>query len=238
MLCHDLRFLRNRAAAQKSRDKQRRYVQELEQNNTFLKLENENLSERLACAEEQTAILTSRLDTLNNQLSQLATFVVTQIPFDGFRESAALTIKTTSVGPFNLDGSKKQELGPSVSSCSQQRTLSNRRKVSSDSATTHLPPPQNSLLSHPRRSVRILLVPRAATKMWILSLIYLAMISCLSIGMVETALVTQTSPLWFEDTVGLKNCRQSEMIFSPDQKVVEWDLGQSNWMHEWLNHPT
>lgn len=62
------RILRNRAAAQESRDKKRRYVAQLESDNKRLQEENERLTKR-------TKFLESQQEILNAQLAIFSRFV-------------------------------------------------------------------------------------------------------------------------------------------------------------------
>ncbi|KAI9321694.1 hypothetical protein BX666DRAFT_1849788 [Dichotomocladium elegans] len=58
------RILRNRAAAQESRDRKRRYVADLEASNKRLKEENEHLSQRNQYLEAQVQMMNAQLMAL------------------------------------------------------------------------------------------------------------------------------------------------------------------------------
>lgn len=62
------RILRNRAAAQLSREKKRQHLEGLEQENLELREKNEELEQRLSKTEASNADLAGRLDTLAKQL--------------------------------------------------------------------------------------------------------------------------------------------------------------------------
>uniref|UniRef100_A0A1D1YV66 Transcriptional activator hacA n=1 Tax=Anthurium amnicola TaxID=1678845 RepID=A0A1D1YV66_9ARAE len=87
------RILRNRHAAQMSRDKKRRQMADLESQNLILKEENEHLSKRLKVVEEENINLSAKLDVISAQLSEiqshLAVSEMTKVLLDGVRGSAA-----------------------------------------------------------------------------------------------------------------------------------------------------
>ncbi|KAJ2059622.1 hypothetical protein GGI17_004268 [Coemansia sp. S146] len=62
------RVLRNRAAAQLSREKKRHHLEQLEEENAELHEKNEELEERLSRAEESNKEMSGRLDDLTRQL--------------------------------------------------------------------------------------------------------------------------------------------------------------------------
>ncbi|KAJ1829550.1 hypothetical protein LPJ56_000199 [Coemansia sp. RSA 2599] len=70
------RVLRNRAAAQLSREKKRMHLEQLEQENTELKAKNEELEERLSRAEESNKDLSARLDSLAKQMQSFQNLVL------------------------------------------------------------------------------------------------------------------------------------------------------------------
>ncbi|CAB5177164.1 unnamed protein product [Rhizophagus irregularis] len=86
------RILRNRHAAQMSRDKKRRQMADLESQNLLLKEENEHLSKRLKVVEEENINLSAKLDVISAQLSEiqshLAVSEMTKVLLDGVRGSA------------------------------------------------------------------------------------------------------------------------------------------------------
>lgn len=61
--------MKNRAAAQDSRDRKRKYVSDLEATNALLLQQNAALQSRLKLLEDANAALTSRLSTISNLLS-------------------------------------------------------------------------------------------------------------------------------------------------------------------------
>ncbi|KAL0143861.1 hypothetical protein V8B55DRAFT_1481195 [Mucor lusitanicus] len=91
------RILRNRAAAQESRDKKRRYVSDLEATNKKLTEENENANKRVKTLEQQNAILNSQLEAFTRQLANLQAQIkfnaATPILFNDFCDSAAEVAK-------------------------------------------------------------------------------------------------------------------------------------------------
>ncbi|KAI9029244.1 hypothetical protein DFJ74DRAFT_657578 [Hyaloraphidium curvatum] len=63
------RIMKNRAAAQDSRDRKRRYMAELETRNAELTQENSLLQARLSALEQSNAMLLARLDELSSRLA-------------------------------------------------------------------------------------------------------------------------------------------------------------------------
>jgi septal ring factor EnvC (AmiA/AmiB activator) len=63
--------LRNRAAAQESRDKKRKYVSEIEASNETLQQENCQLLKRLKTVESDNLSLHQRLEALTAQFAQM-----------------------------------------------------------------------------------------------------------------------------------------------------------------------
>ena len=84
--------MRNRHAAQMSRDKKRRQMADLESQNALLKEENEHLSKRLKVVEEENMNLSAKLDVISAQLSEiqshLAVSEMAKVLLDGVRRSA------------------------------------------------------------------------------------------------------------------------------------------------------
>ncbi|KAJ2845895.1 hypothetical protein J3B02_004551, partial [Coemansia erecta] len=70
------RVLRNRAAAQMSREKKRMHLEQLEQENMELKAKNEALEQRLSKAEDANSDLSARLDSLAKQLQSFQSLVL------------------------------------------------------------------------------------------------------------------------------------------------------------------
>ncbi|CAG8446117.1 11124_t:CDS:2 [Funneliformis mosseae] len=87
------RILRNRHAAQMSRDKKRRQMADLESQNMILKEENSQLSTRLKIVEEENIALSEKLDTISAQLvdiqSHIAVSEMTKVLLGGVCGSAA-----------------------------------------------------------------------------------------------------------------------------------------------------
>ncbi|CAG8436744.1 9024_t:CDS:2 [Diversispora eburnea] len=89
------RILRNRHAAQMSRDKKRRQMADLESQNNILKEENVHLSKRVKAVEEENTILSAKLDDLSARLSEIQSQLafssvteMTKVLLDGVRGSA------------------------------------------------------------------------------------------------------------------------------------------------------
>ncbi|CEP15526.1 hypothetical protein [Parasitella parasitica] len=95
------RILRNRAAAQESRDKKRRYVSDLEASNKKLTQENEEVNKRVKTLEQQNAILNSQLEAFTRQLANLQAQIkfnaATPILFNDFCDSARIAKKESEV---------------------------------------------------------------------------------------------------------------------------------------------
>ncbi|KAJ2777746.1 hypothetical protein GGI15_004407 [Coemansia interrupta] len=70
------RVLRNRAAAQLSREKKRMHLEQLEQENEELRAKNELLEQRLGRAEDANADLSARLDSLAKQMQSFQNLVL------------------------------------------------------------------------------------------------------------------------------------------------------------------
>ena len=91
------RILRNRAAAQESRDKKRRYVTDLESANKKLTEENQAVNKRVKTLEDQNVILTSQLEAFTRQLANLQAQIkfsaATPILFNDFCDSARIAKK-------------------------------------------------------------------------------------------------------------------------------------------------
>lgn len=89
--------MRNRAAAQESRDKKRRYVSDLESTNKKLAQENDKTNKRVKTLEEQNAVLNSQLEAFTRQLANLQAQIkfnaTTPILFHDFCDSARIAKK-------------------------------------------------------------------------------------------------------------------------------------------------
>ncbi|KAL0080053.1 Skn-1-like basic-leucine zipper transcription factor [Phycomyces blakesleeanus] len=95
------RVLRNRAAAQESRDKKRRYVATLESTNEQLKQENDQITKRAKLLEAQNEALTTQLEAFSRQLAELQAQVKSNSPssfmFHGFCDSARIANRLKSL---------------------------------------------------------------------------------------------------------------------------------------------
>jgi hypothetical protein len=91
------RILRNRAAAQDSRDRKRRYISNLENDNQQLKDKNDELSKRLQAVETENEILSAQLRMFVTQLSQAQDQLrfnnITEFLLGGFRDSARVALR-------------------------------------------------------------------------------------------------------------------------------------------------
>lgn len=123
------RILRNRHAAQMSRDKKRRQMADLESQNALLKEENEHLSKRLKVVEEENINLSAKLDVISAQLSEiqshLAVSEMTKVLLDGVRGSAAsatLDYDSIASNNDNINGKKEQTSSTKMNG-SQNETL-------------------------------------------------------------------------------------------------------------------
>jgi small-conductance mechanosensitive channel len=83
------RTLRNRAAAQLSREKKRRYVEELETTNTQLKRDNVSLAGRLSGVEADNRQLTHKLEEMTLQLNAVQSQMSFLASLAACRNSAA-----------------------------------------------------------------------------------------------------------------------------------------------------
>ncbi|KAI8981896.1 hypothetical protein BDF20DRAFT_435208 [Mycotypha africana] len=104
------RILRNRAAAQESRDKKRRYIAELESNNQRLLHENDVMNKRLRMLEEQNALLQSQLDTFARQLTNIQ--AVQQLQQQQPAMNDTTTTTTTTTTSLNAHNSKFNAISP------------------------------------------------------------------------------------------------------------------------------
>ncbi|KAF9935819.1 hypothetical protein BGZ67_002954 [Mortierella alpina] len=91
------RVLRNRAAAQESRDKKRKYVSEIEASNESLQQENCHLLKRLKTVESDNLALSQRLETLTAQFAQMQQLLTQSLkqnqPGAGFCQLQAATFQ-------------------------------------------------------------------------------------------------------------------------------------------------
>ncbi|GAA5802752.1 hypothetical protein HPULCUR_008227 [Helicostylum pulchrum] len=112
------RILRNRAAAQESRDKKRRYVSDLESTNKKLAQENDKTNKRVKTLEEQNAVLNSQLEAFTRQLANLQAQIkfnaTTPILFHDFCDSARIAKKEAeAVKPVESIKQRRNLLLPS-----------------------------------------------------------------------------------------------------------------------------
>ncbi|KAG0349594.1 hypothetical protein BGZ54_004315 [Gamsiella multidivaricata] len=111
------RVLRNRAAAQESRDKKRKYVEEIETSNEHLQQENTQLLKRLKTVESDNLALSQRLETLTAQFAQMQQLLSQSLkhnqPGVGFCQSAVLAKKDKRSRKTDaLTNSPQQKLAP------------------------------------------------------------------------------------------------------------------------------
>ncbi|KAL9549763.1 hypothetical protein MBANPS3_005051 [Mucor bainieri] len=108
------RILRNRAAAQESRDKKRRYVSDLEATNKKLTEENEKANKRVKTLEQQNAILNSQLEAFTRQLANLQAQIkfnaATPILFNDFCDSARIAKKESEVAKHDENSQYGRDL--------------------------------------------------------------------------------------------------------------------------------
>ncbi|KAF9946244.1 hypothetical protein BGZ65_009918 [Modicella reniformis] len=111
------RVLRNRAAAQESRDKKRKYVTEIEASNEHLQQENSQLLKRLKTVESDNLALSQRLEAFTAQFTQMQQLLSQSVkqnqPGVGFCQSAVLAKKDKKSRSLdNLTNSPQQKLAP------------------------------------------------------------------------------------------------------------------------------
>ncbi|KAG0002249.1 hypothetical protein BGZ79_003334 [Entomortierella chlamydospora] len=123
------RVLRNRAAAQESRDKKRKYVADIEASNELLQEENCQLLKRLKTVESDNLALSQRLEALTAQFTQMQQLLSQSIkqnqPGVGFCQSAVLAKKDKKPRQTDiLTNSPQQKLAPHKGSTAQQTPTS------------------------------------------------------------------------------------------------------------------
>ncbi|KAG0209324.1 hypothetical protein BGX33_005689 [Mortierella sp. NVP41] len=160
------RVLRNRAAAQESRDKKRKYVAEIEASNETLQQENCQLLKRLKTVERDNLALNQRLEVLTAQFAQMQQQLSSQSvkhnqPGAGFCQSAVLAKKDRkSRQTDNLTNSPQQKLAPTQGSLHTTTSTTNKpRRVYSMTMKTSMTSKQS-----PSREARSLSDPSAAQK--------------------------------------------------------------------------
>jgi hypothetical protein len=96
------RTLRNRAAAQLSREKKRRYLEELEAVNIQLKLDNASLTSRLSSVESDNHSLTRKLEDVTLQLSAMQNQMSLLASLASYRDSAATQTLAQPSSPVSI----------------------------------------------------------------------------------------------------------------------------------------
>ncbi|KAF9900699.1 hypothetical protein EC991_007016 [Linnemannia zychae] len=168
------RVLRNRAAAQESRDKKRKYVAEIEASNESLQQENCQLLKRLKTVESDNLSLHQRLETLTAQFAQMQQQLSSSFlnvkqnnnnnqPGVGFCQSAVLAKKDRrSRKTDNLTNSPQQKLAPTQRNPHTTISTPNKhRRVSSMTMKTSMTSKTNL-----NRAARSLSDPSAAPQTW------------------------------------------------------------------------
>ncbi|KAF8935648.1 hypothetical protein BGZ47_009811 [Haplosporangium gracile] len=170
------RVLRNRAAAQESRDKKRKYVAEIETSNETLQQENCQLLKRLKTVESDNLSLHQRLEALTAQFAQMQQQLASSSPSIkhntinnqpgvGFCQSAVLAKKDKkSRETDNLTNSPQQKLAPTQRNPHTTISTTNNkpRRVYSMTMKTSMTNKQESL----NREARSLSDPSAAPQKW------------------------------------------------------------------------
>ncbi|KAG0280297.1 hypothetical protein BGZ96_001607 [Linnemannia gamsii] len=167
------RVLRNRAAAQESRDKKRKYVSEIETSNETLQQENCQLLKRLKTVESDNLSLHQRLEALTAQFAQMQQQLAsssqsvkhnnTNQPGVGFCQSAVLAKKDRkSRETDNLTNSPQQKLAPTQRNPHTTISTNNKhRQVYSMTMKTLMTSKQS-----PNREARSLSDQSAAQQKW------------------------------------------------------------------------
>jgi hypothetical protein len=96
------RTLRNRAAAQLSREKRRRYVEELESTNFQLKFDNTSLTSRLSSVESENHSLTRKLEAVTQQLNAMQSQMSLLASLASYRNDAAAQPLAQSSSPASV----------------------------------------------------------------------------------------------------------------------------------------
>ncbi|KAG0272098.1 hypothetical protein BGZ95_012167 [Linnemannia exigua] len=172
------RVLRNRAAAQESRDKKRKYVSEIEASNEALQQENCHLLKRLKTVESDNLSLHERLEALTAQFAQMQELLSTSSSSSvklnnnnnnnqhgvGFCQSAVLAKKDRrSRQTDNLTNSPQQKLAPTQKNPHTTISTNNKhRRVSSMTMKTSSMTSKASL----NREARSLSDQSAAPQTW------------------------------------------------------------------------
>lgn len=127
------RILRNRHAAQMSRDKKRRQMADLESQNLILKEDNEHLSKRLKVVEEENMNLSAKLDVISAQLAEIQSHLavstvseMTKVLLDGVRGSAvsaALEYDSIALKDYDNNNGKEEHTNDTKMNGSQNEIL-------------------------------------------------------------------------------------------------------------------
>ncbi|KAG0058029.1 hypothetical protein BGZ89_001643 [Linnemannia elongata] len=168
------RVLRNRAAAQESRDKKRKYVAEIEASNETLQEENCQLLKRLKTVESDNLSLHQRLEALTAQFAQMQQQLASSSPSVkhntnnqpgvGFCQSAVLAKKDKrSRETDTLTNSPQQKLAPTQRNPHTTISTTNNkpRRVYSMTMKTSMTSKQS-----PNREARSLSDQSAASQKW------------------------------------------------------------------------
>ncbi|KAG9068200.1 hypothetical protein KI688_011795 [Linnemannia hyalina] len=167
------RVLRNRAAAQESRDKKRKYVAEIEASNENLQEENCQLLKRLKTVESDNLSLHQRLEALTAQFAQMQQQLASSSPSVkyntnnqpgvGFCQSAVLAKKDRrSRETDTLTNSPQQKLAPTQRNPHTTISTNNKpRRVYSMTMKTLMTSKQSL-----NREARSLSDPSAAPQKW------------------------------------------------------------------------
>jgi hypothetical protein len=165
--------LRNRAAAQESRDKKRKYVAEIEASNETLQEENCQLLKRLKTVESDNLSLHQRLEALTAQFAQMQQQLASSSPSVkyntnnqpgvGFCQSAVLAKKDRrSRETDTLTNSPQQKLAPTQRNPHTTISTNNKpRRVYSMTMKTLMTSKQSL-----NREARSLSDPSAAPQKW------------------------------------------------------------------------
>jgi len=96
------RTLRNRAAAQLSREKKRRYLEDLEEANLKLKLDNASLASRLSSVESDNHSLTRKLEAVTLQLNAMQSQMSFLASLASCRNDAATQSRAQPSSPVSI----------------------------------------------------------------------------------------------------------------------------------------
>ncbi|KAF9578721.1 hypothetical protein BGW38_005346 [Lunasporangiospora selenospora] len=123
------RVLRNRAAAQESRDKKRKYVADIETSNQDLQDENTQLLKRLKTVEDDNLLLSQRIETLMAQFAQMQQQLALASEKQPNNESGAGFCQSAVLAKEDKEPFRRGELTNSM----QQRPVPPKRSLFSNS---------------------------------------------------------------------------------------------------------